>query len=79
MLCLNTVIVWKEMADWIRLPFNCFLDLKEIFLYWSSFRRAKKVKRGKEGFVWLAILWSLWLRRNDTVFNNSTWNSRDAV
>ncbi|XP_058786925.1 uncharacterized protein LOC131661401 [Vicia villosa] len=55
------------------------IPLKESFWYWSNFCRSKKVKKGKEGIIWLAILWSIWLRRNDIVFNNASWNSRDVV
>ncbi|XP_058783249.1 uncharacterized protein LOC131657919 [Vicia villosa] len=79
LLCCNAAIVWMEMSGWIGLSFNNILDFKESFWYWSSFCRAKKVKRGKEGVIWLAILWSIWLHRNDILFNNSSWNSRDAV
>ncbi|XP_058784312.1 uncharacterized protein LOC131659088 [Vicia villosa] len=77
--CWNAGIVWREMSDWIGKTFRSILDFKEDFWYWSSYCRAKKVKRGKEGTVWLAIIWSLWSRRNDIVFNNATWNSRDVV
>ncbi|XP_058759378.1 uncharacterized protein LOC131632655 [Vicia villosa] len=77
--CRNANIVWREMSDWIGMTFKSILDFKEDFWYWSSYCRAKKVKRGKEGIVWLGIIWSLWLCRNDIVFNNSTWNSRDVV
>ncbi|XP_058765712.1 uncharacterized protein LOC131639232 [Vicia villosa] len=77
--CRYVAIVWKEMADWIGMSYFCFEDLKENFRYWSNYVRAKKVKKGKEGIIWLAILWSIWLRRNEIVFNNSSWNSRDVV
>ncbi|XP_058774343.1 uncharacterized protein LOC131648617 [Vicia villosa] len=77
--CRNAGIVWREMAEWIGLPFKIGLDFKEGFIYWSSFCRSKKVKSAKVGTVWLAILWSLWMRRNDIVFNNGSWNSRDVV
>ncbi|XP_058726062.1 uncharacterized protein LOC131597376 [Vicia villosa] len=77
--CRNAGIVWREMSDWIGMTFKSILDFKEDFWYLSSYCRAKKVKRGKERIVWLAIIWSLWLRRNDIVFNNATWNSRDVV
>ncbi|XP_058726950.1 uncharacterized protein LOC131598354 [Vicia villosa] len=79
LLCRNVAIVWKEMSEWIGLCYISILDFKENFWYWSTFCRAKKVKRGKEEIVLLAILWSIWLRRNDIVFNNSSWNSRDVV
>ncbi|XP_058732291.1 uncharacterized protein LOC131603867 [Vicia villosa] len=78
LLCRNVAIVWKEMAEWIGLNFNSIDDFKENFWYWSNFCRAKKVKRGIEGIVWLAIIWSIWLCRNDIVFNNSSWNSKDV-
>ncbi|XP_058741406.1 protein NRT1/ PTR FAMILY 4.2-like [Vicia villosa] len=77
-LCHNVAIVWKEMAEWIGLDYNCFDNFKENLWYWSNFCRAKKVKRGNEGIVWLAIIWSIWLHRNDIVFNISSWNSRDV-
>ncbi|XP_058726906.1 uncharacterized protein LOC131598307 [Vicia villosa] len=67
--CRNAGVVWREMAEWIGLPFKVGFDFKEWFIYWSSFCRSKKVKVAKVGIVWLAILWSLWLRRNDIVFN----------
>ncbi|XP_058752626.1 uncharacterized protein LOC131625814 [Vicia villosa] len=79
LLCRNTATVWMEMSEWIGLGYTNFLDFKESFLYWSSFCRVKKVKRGKEGVIWLAIIWSIWLHRNDVVFNDTSWNSRDVV
>ncbi|XP_058726431.1 uncharacterized protein LOC131597775 [Vicia villosa] len=77
--CQNAGIVWKEIAEWIGIPFTIGVDLKDSFLNWSNSCRAKKVKSGKIGTVWLATLWSLWLSRNDIVFNNGSWNSRDVV
>ncbi|XP_058742021.1 uncharacterized protein LOC131614456 [Vicia villosa] len=77
--CRYVDIVWKEMAEWIGMTYSCIEDLKKNFLFWSDFCRSKKVKKGKEGTIWLVILWSIWLRRNVIVFNNSSWNSRDVV
>ncbi|XP_058747131.1 uncharacterized protein LOC131620130 [Vicia villosa] len=77
--CRNSVIVWREMSDWVGMNYQSFTNFKEGFCHWSSFCRKKKVKKGKEGIFWLAIIWSLWLRRNDIVFNNASWNSRDVV
>src|SRR4051812_17103843 len=57
--CRNVNIVWKEMSELIGLTFNCFEDMKENFWYWSNFFRTMKVKKGKEGIIWLAILWSI--------------------
>ncbi|XP_058749790.1 uncharacterized protein LOC131622764 [Vicia villosa] len=74
LLCRNVVIVWKEMVVWIGMCFNSILDFKENFWFWSYFCHFKKVKREKE-----RIVWSLWLLRNDIVFNNSSWNSRGVV
>ncbi|XP_058726842.1 uncharacterized protein LOC131598240 [Vicia villosa] len=72
LLCRNAGIVWREMAEWIGIPFKLGVDLKDSFLTWSSFCHAKRVKSRKTGVVWLATLWNLWLRRNDIVFNDGS-------
>ncbi|XP_058782980.1 uncharacterized protein LOC131657621 [Vicia villosa] len=79
MMCRHSGKVWKDMAEWIGMDYCNPMDFKESFWVWSSFCHQKKVKKGKEGVVWLAILWSLWLSRNEIIFNSSPCNAHDLI
>lgn len=61
--CRKVFEVWKEMTDWIDMPFHPIIGFKASFWHCSSPCFRLNIKRGKVGCVWLAIVWSLWLRR----------------
>ncbi|XP_058763979.1 uncharacterized protein LOC131637409 [Vicia villosa] len=64
----NASLVWKDIADCIGFEGYKAENFKESFLNWFSFSKNAKVRKGKEGVVWMAVCWTLWLVRNDVVF-----------
>ncbi|XP_058784261.1 uncharacterized protein LOC131659033 [Vicia villosa] len=77
--CQKVEGIWKDIAGWLGLSHAKNVGFKESFLMWGSSCRNLKFKRGKEGSVWLAVLWSLWICRNDIFFNDVEWNARDVT
>lgn len=71
LLCQKVEVVWMEMENWLGLFFNKEIDLKESFWKWSSLCAHKKVKRSKLSCIWLAIVWNLWVCRNDIILKNT--------
>ncbi|XP_058734072.1 uncharacterized protein LOC131605774 [Vicia villosa] len=67
-------VVWREMALWVGKPVG---GMEEVglssFMDWYLFCKKKKVKEGKCGVIWLAILWIFWLTRNGMCFRNEGW------
>lgn len=68
--CRNVNLVWRDMAKWIGFHGYKVLHFKESFLKWFFFCKQVKLRKGKEGVLWLAICWSNWLVRNGIVFRN---------
>ncbi|XP_058741725.1 uncharacterized protein LOC131614114 [Vicia villosa] len=77
--CRKSEAVWNYMASWIGMNYEKPYDVMESYWNWSSFCHKKKVRRGKEGSIWLAIVWSIRLNRNDIIFKNSSCNVIDLV
>ncbi|XP_058733750.1 uncharacterized protein LOC131605409 [Vicia villosa] len=77
--CCEAELVWKEIAIWLGTN-NCKAnDFKESFSSWYNSCRKLNIKKGKAGGIWLAIIWSLWLCRNEIIFKDGAWNVRDVV
>lgn len=72
--CYNSGLVWKDIAEWIGIGIYKADDIKESFLLWIYFCKKQKMRKGKEGVVWLAVVWSLWKIRNDIIFRGDTCN-----
>ncbi|XP_058733735.1 uncharacterized protein LOC131605395 [Vicia villosa] len=79
LLCHNVDLVWREIADWIGFEDYKARDFKESFLKWYYFGKKSYVRKGKEGVVWLAVLWHLWTVRNRIVFRGDSWNISNIV
>lgn len=47
------------MAFFIGLEYSLPDSFKESFMKWYFFFKLKKIKNGKEGIVWLAVVWTL--------------------
>ncbi|XP_058754722.1 uncharacterized protein LOC131627879 [Vicia villosa] len=72
-------LVWRDIAEWIGFDNFKAGDIKESFLRWYNFSRKARVRKGKEGVVWLAVVWHIWLVRNGIVFRGDSWNISDIV
>ncbi|KAI8543503.1 hypothetical protein RHMOL_Rhmol08G0223300 [Rhododendron molle] len=63
--------VWSLILDWWHVVWVCPSSLAELALWWFDNRfGTSEEKLWKASFY--ATLWSLWLVRNDYVFNNAT-------
>ncbi|XP_058783485.1 uncharacterized protein LOC131658173 [Vicia villosa] len=72
--CDKAKLVWREIAVWIGKPENgAEEECLASFMDWYLFCKKKKVKEGKCGVIWLAILWIFWLTRNGFCFRNEGW------
>lgn len=63
--------VWSLILDWWHVRWVCPQSLEALFTWWFDNRF-----RNLENHLWettfFAIIWSLWLARNDYVFNNAS-------
>ncbi|XP_058198562.1 uncharacterized protein LOC131314086 [Rhododendron vialii] len=79
--CHFSLNVWSIILDWWNIKWVCPIFVPELANWWftNGFYNLEK-------HVWkacfYATLWSIWLVRNDTIFNNSTkqaWEVGDSV
>ncbi|XP_058733550.1 uncharacterized protein LOC131605180 [Vicia villosa] len=77
--CHAAVLVWRDMGERIGLTGLRGMSFKESFFVWFNFCKHNYVTKGKEGVVWLATCWTIWLVRNDIVFRKEKWNVSDMV
>ncbi|XP_058742455.1 uncharacterized protein LOC131614942 [Vicia villosa] len=77
--CYCVDLVWRDIAEWVGFVNYKAEDIKDSFLRWYNFGRRVRVRKGKEGVVWLAVVWHIWLVRNRIVFRGDTWNISDIV
>ncbi|XP_058722176.1 uncharacterized protein LOC131593629 [Vicia villosa] len=85
--CKEAGVVWREIAVWVGKPVRgmeeeCF----QSFMDWYLFCKKKKVKEGKCGVIWFAILWIFWMSRNGVCFRNegcvvynTVWNIKSLL
>ncbi|XP_058741970.1 uncharacterized protein LOC131614399 [Vicia villosa] len=65
-------LIWREMAEWFGFDNYKAVDIKESFMRWFNYGRRVGLRKGKEGVVWLAVVWHIWLVRNGIVFKGDT-------
>ncbi|KAI8548067.1 hypothetical protein RHMOL_Rhmol07G0243600 [Rhododendron molle] len=74
--CPFSWLVWSLILDWWHVSWVCPASLVDLFSWWlgMGFKNLEK-------YMWEttfhATIWSLWLVRNDLVFNNATWRVED--
>ncbi|XP_058762683.1 uncharacterized protein LOC131636057 [Vicia villosa] len=77
--CVVASLVWKDMADWIGWKVDKCSSIKESFMRWHGYSKFKRVRKRKEGVLWMATCWNIWMVRNGIVFRNDKWNVDDIV
>ncbi|XP_058767453.1 uncharacterized protein LOC131641155 [Vicia villosa] len=53
--CFCVDLVWREIVEWIGFVNYKAVEIKDSFLWWYKFGRKARVRKGKEGVVWLAV------------------------
>ncbi|KAI8570885.1 hypothetical protein RHMOL_Rhmol01G0073500 [Rhododendron molle] len=76
LLCQFAWDVWSLILDWWHVRWVCPASLLDLFTWWLDFGF-----KNLEKFLWEttfhATIWSVWLVRNDIVFNNASWRVED--
>ncbi|XP_058764274.1 uncharacterized protein LOC131637688 [Vicia villosa] len=69
--------ICEDVGEWLRVTAVTELSLSHSFNFWFEFFSSKKVKAGKEGFMWLVVCWNIWNARNEIIFKNQTVSLSD--
>ncbi|XP_058742003.1 uncharacterized protein LOC131614437 [Vicia villosa] len=77
--CRASYLIWRDMATWIGFDIGEEVSLIESYMRWYRFCKSNRVKKGREGVMWLAIVWSIWNVRNSIIFRGEDWNILDTV
>ncbi|XP_058783412.1 uncharacterized protein LOC131658095 [Vicia villosa] len=77
--CPVSRLVWNNIALWTGLDPVMEENPWKNFLEWGVLASSKRVKRRKEGLIWMAVVMGIWLRRNEIVFNKGSCNVNDIT
>ncbi|XP_058755939.1 uncharacterized protein LOC131629160 [Vicia villosa] len=72
-LCQISKNIWEKVLQWIGFS-SGFLREALLGLDDIQFKVSKSSNWDKVNIIWLATTWSLWLMRNDNVFNNEPFS-----
>lgn len=72
-------VAWRKIVHRLNNASSSSGSAWENFVSWSCFCRKKKEFRGKEGIFWLAVMWRIWLLRNDICFNGVVCNLSNLI
>ncbi|XP_058726606.1 uncharacterized protein LOC131597964 [Vicia villosa] len=71
--------VWREMAIWVGKKENREEGCLANFMDWYYYFEGNKVRHKKEGIVWLATTWYMWILRNGVCFRKDKWSVNNVV
>lgn len=75
--CSFAVSVWLGCFHWLGVPAVHFSSVREHFVQFRLGRNASQQRLSRS--VWLAVIWSLWLIRNNIVFRGGVANLETAL
>ncbi|XP_058777158.1 WAT1-related protein At1g25270-like [Vicia villosa] len=76
--CNVTICIWRRVFMWLEL--SGFLSFEEFGDFFYNFRKIPCiVKRTIVGTVWLATVWSIWLKRNAVIFENEVFSFTECM
>jgi hypothetical protein len=76
--CPSAISIWYEVFRWLGVV---VVIPPNLFMLFEVFRNSAKNIKARQGFlmIWHATLWSIWKARNNTIFANGSFNSKDVV
>lgn len=77
--CRISALVWRNIYMWISLEPVFDPCIWKNFVLWESCCRKEMISRRKEGLVWAAVVWSIWITRNDIIFNGGNYVVDDII
>lgn len=72
-------LIWRDVPEWVRFTYCLSVGMKGSFMNWVTLCKVYKLKKGKEGIIWAASCWNIWLLRNEIIFRGDEWNVYDMV
>lgn len=69
--CNFSYVVWMYMYNWLGVQTTLARNVWDLFSQHDRLRFCKGPKRIGRMF-WFAVLWTIWLHRNDMIFNQSS-------
>jgi hypothetical protein len=76
--CPESFSVWYQVSRWLGWDFVSPQDLPQHFLAFTGLGRGKKVRLGLL-LVWHAVIWTIWMSRNDLIFSGGTLREEPVV
>jgi len=76
--CLVINQVWTSVMNWLEFNFVTHPNLFVHFACWSDMANSKKIRRGF-WLIWHAVVWVIWRKRNDRIFNNKVKGVEEMV
>lgn len=63
--------IWCRVISWWNLKWVCPISVKSLFNWWQGWK-FKKVKKVLWVLAYFAVLWSIWIFRNELIFQGVT-------
>ncbi|AES75293.1 transmembrane protein, putative [Medicago truncatula] len=70
--------VWYQVSRWLGWEFVIPMGLAQQFLSFTGLGRGNRVRIGLF-IVWHAVIWTIWMFRNDLIFSSGTLNEGPVV
>ncbi|XP_058208091.1 uncharacterized protein LOC131321096 [Rhododendron vialii] len=67
--CLFSTVIWSRIADWWNIVWVAPTNLADLSFWWFS-SHFKNLEKHLWECCFYATLWSIWIARNDAIFNN---------
>ncbi|XP_058216597.1 uncharacterized protein LOC131327443 [Rhododendron vialii] len=76
--CRFAWVVWSGILEWWNLQWACPSAVAELALWWFG-NRFRNLEKATWEVCFYATLWSIWLTRNDYIFNGATTQASEVV
>jgi hypothetical protein len=77
--CDKVSLLWPIVLSWVGVSSPLHIDIKSHYLQFRELLNLSKKKRWKWFVIWYAVIWAVWLARNNVIFNNEPWITHHVI